>query len=441
VSLGNKVNERMERAAVSATQGDDKRIGTFPRHPGRQTAAQNAGGQAPSRTDAIDVEIPVVVHASRYLLAGRGASDALPPLHEKTHTAIVFPQGGVVRLSANLSVGELIVVTNQRSGADVLCRVKSVKVLGNQNYVGLEFTRRATGFWDQCFVPEPSTRTENPSSERSLPISATVRAIPRPVEQPALRSSFRAEPISPVPAATPPPDFALPAIPVATAFVQPLGTPSVPAVAPPSSRSDLSTSAGLAQSAEWGHHPATGSQQVWGQQSSTVLTLFPGSLIPRSLTLGVANDSLTQRKNEAGGDDQRSNLRVVAFAGLCLLGTLLPFIGHPKLAQGTSSTANLTKVATPTYSADPQDTQSGQLLTVVARSGQTLEDLSLLYTGDFDRDLFEEICRLNPELKDPSHLETGQLIRIPLPPGTLRRVVVRAGGTSTPTLSSSRPGY
>jgi nucleoid-associated protein YgaU len=115
------------------------------------------------------------------------------------------------------------------------------------------------------------------------------------------------------------------------------------------------------------------------------------------------------------------------------MGTLLPFIGRAKLAQGTSSTATLTKAAMPTYSADPQDTGSEQLLTVVARSGQTLEDLSLLYAGDFDRDLFEKICRLNPQLKDANHLEAGQLILIPLPPRTLRRVVVRAEGTSTPT--------
>jgi hypothetical protein len=382
-----------------------KKTAPFSSNQGSTAASQNPGGQGPSRTDAIDVEIPVVVHASRYPVVGLGASKALSPLHEKTHTEVVFPQGGVVRLSANLSVGELVVLTNQWSGADVLCRVNSVKVLGSQNYVGLEFTRRSTDFWSQCFVAEPSTRTETSLSDRALPITATV-----------------------------------PAIPVAAAFVQPFGTPPVPVVAPPFSRSDLSTSAGLAPSGELRDRPDAGSQQVWGEESSTVLTLFPGSLT-HSSTLGMANDSLTQRKKEMGRDGQRRNFRVVAFAGLCLLGTLLPFIGRPKLAQGTSSTANLTKVAMPTYSADPQDTGSEQLLTVVARSGQTLEDLSLLYAGDFDRDLFERICRLNPQLKDANHLEAGQLILIPLPPRTLRRVVVRAEGTSMPTPSSSRPAY
>ena len=102
------------------TMATTKKTAPFPSIEGSTTAAQNAGGQAPSRTDAIDVEIPVVVHASRYPVVGLGASKALSPLHEKTHTKVVFPQGGVVRLSANLSVGELVVLTNQRSGADVL---------------------------------------------------------------------------------------------------------------------------------------------------------------------------------------------------------------------------------------------------------------------------------------------------------------------------------
>jgi hypothetical protein len=127
------------------------------------------------------------------------------------------------------------------------------------------------------------------------------------------------------------------------------------------------------------------------------------------------------------------HFRIVALAGLCLLGSLLANLERPKPAQARSlggspnaglpaQPANLSKAAIPTYSGDPQDTGSGQLLTVIARPGQTLEELSLLYGGHFDGDLFKEICILNPELKDPNHLASGQLVRIPLPPGTLRRV-------------------
>ena len=62
------------------------------------------------------------------------------------------------------------------------------------------------------------------------------------------------------------------------------------------------------------------------------------------------------------------------------------------------------------------------MITVVAGPQQTLNDLSLRYVGHFDSDLSKEIRSLNPDLKDPDHLEAGQLIRIPLPPGAMRKV-------------------
>ncbi len=77
---------------------------------------------------------------------------------------------------------------------------------------------------------------------------------------------------------------------------------------------------------------------------------------------------------------------------------------------------------TSSYDAAPEDTGNGQVLTVMAGPQQTIKDLSLRYVGRFDSDLSKEILRLNPGVNDPDHLETGQLIRIPLPPGALRKV-------------------
>jgi type II secretory pathway predicted ATPase ExeA len=73
------------------------------------------------------------------------------------------------------------------------------------------------------------------------------------------------------------------------------------------------------------------------------------------------------------------------------------------------------------YDAAPQDTGAGQVLTVMVGPQQTLKDLSLRYAGHFDEQLAEKIRSLNPDLKDPEHLEAGQLIRIPLPPGAMRK--------------------
>ena len=85
-----------------------------------------------------------------------------------------------------------------------------------------------------------------------------------------------------------------------------------------------------------------------------------------------------------------------------------------------------------TYAAEPQDTGSGQVLTVIARPEQTLQEIGLLYAGHFDPGMLNEICALNPEMKDPNHLEAGQLIRLPLPPGTLRYVNDTSQITSAP---------
>lgn len=76
---------------------------------------------------------------------------------------------------------------------------------------------------------------------------------------------------------------------------------------------------------------------------------------------------------------------------------------------------------TGTYSADPQESDAGQVITVAAMAQQTLRDISLLYLGRFDDDLFKQICALNPELRDPNHPEPGQLIRLPLPAGSFRK--------------------
>jgi len=140
--------------------------------------------------------------------------------------------------------------------------------------------------------------------------------------------------------------------------------------------------------------------------------------------------------------------RLIAFAGLCLLGSWLPYLAGPEQVQATSSRSpddsssagvsvkpvNGSEPRTSTDSADPQDTGSGQLLTVAAKPGQTLKQLSLLYGGHFDSGVLEEIRSLNPQLKDPNHLQAGQLIRIPLPPGTLRRatVITEAASVSKP---------
>jgi type II secretory pathway predicted ATPase ExeA len=74
------------------------------------------------------------------------------------------------------------------------------------------------------------------------------------------------------------------------------------------------------------------------------------------------------------------------------------------------------------YDALPQDTGNGQVLTVVAGPQQTLQELAVRYVGYFDGELSKKIIDLNPDLRDPRHLVAGQLIRIPLPAGAMKKV-------------------
>lgn len=97
-------------------------------------------------------------------------------------------------------------------------------------------------------------------------------------------------------------------------------------------------------------------------------------------------------------------------------------INRTPIVQGAASPANRPAGTSTNYDAAPQDTESGQVITVMAGPHQTLKDLTLRYVGHFDNELSKKICSLNPDLKDPDHLDEGQLIRIPLPPGAIKKV-------------------
>ncbi len=179
-------------------------------------AAQNAGTQALPRADAIGIEIPVVLYASRYSAAGRGLGKTPPPVREETRTVIVFAQGAVVRLSANIAVGEMVVLTNQQTGADVLCRVGAVKAQpGVQNYVDLEFTQRAPGFWEGHSAAGPTTSSERPASEpapspRAVATSPLILAPKQHASSPSSPASESVSPVGVAPRVSEPPAAAIP---------------------------------------------------------------------------------------------------------------------------------------------------------------------------------------------------------------------------------------
>lgn len=177
-------------------------------------AALNEGQSSPP--NAAGAEIPVTVHASRYSASSKGAGK-LPPVHEETRTVIIFPQGAVVRLSATVTPGELVVLTNKRTGADVICRVTSVKTQpGIQNYVHLEFTQRALDFWEEAPVSQPASAASKPQDLTDLPTPPAPKPIdsayrtpssplqrPQPAATPSVLATEVSSPAASLPKATP----------------------------------------------------------------------------------------------------------------------------------------------------------------------------------------------------------------------------------------------
>jgi periplasmic protein TonB len=198
-----------------------------------------AGPTKPARRDAVGAEIPVTVHASR---TTQGFGNNLPPVHEDTKTVIVLAEGAVVRMTAALVAGETVVLTNRMTGADVLCRVGRVKAQpGIQQYVDLEFTHRAPGFWGDVLTtsvapavvqspagppPAPPVAVVSPAVTPAPPppVSIAPPPAPRPVAPP---SPISVAPVSVAPVSPAPPAISLPA-PVAAA-PPPVVMPTQPA--------------------------------------------------------------------------------------------------------------------------------------------------------------------------------------------------------------------
>src|SRR5271154_5886582 len=79
---------------------------------------------------------------------------------------IVFPQGGVLKMSAAVTVGQMLVVTNLKSGQDAICRVVKVRAFANlQSYVEVEFTHRQVGYWGVQFPSDVDDAPKKPAPQ------------------------------------------------------------------------------------------------------------------------------------------------------------------------------------------------------------------------------------------------------------------------------------
>jgi LysM domain-containing protein len=83
----------------------------------------------------------------------------------------------------------------------------------------------------------------------------------------------------------------------------------------------------------------------------------------------------------------------------------------------------------------------GPTLTVVVQPNQTLSQITLRYLGRFDLKLLEEICQLNPDLKDPNIIGVGQRIRLPLDSNVSNNKRITAGEFTGSKFGRGRVGH
>jgi TonB family protein len=134
-------------------------LGEFAQSSATQTTGQLAGtsasGTSASEADPESVavpigvlEVPIGVWGSRRVESDSGQSERVEVFAEDTCTVIVFPQGAVIRLSASVAAGQLVVIANRKSGQIMLCRIVNVRTYSNiRGYAEIEFMHSATGFW------------------------------------------------------------------------------------------------------------------------------------------------------------------------------------------------------------------------------------------------------------------------------------------------------
>jgi TonB family protein len=195
-----------------------------PTTPTSATPKPAAPGGGTLRADALSLEVPVKVHGSRVSDATRGAAPHTEPFEEETGTMIVFPHGGVLRMSTAVTASQMLVVTNLKTRQDAICRVVKVRTFSNmQGYVEVEFTHQQPGYWGVHFPSEGPAPAAAAVIETAPVVSAaTPVAIPEaPVKAaPPQNISTLVAPIAP-------------AAPVS--FVTPAPTPVAPpaAVVPP----------------------------------------------------------------------------------------------------------------------------------------------------------------------------------------------------------------
>lgn len=122
-------------------------------HP-TETSASQAQQASVDEVPIGVLEVPVGVWGSRRGAFSSGQPGRIEVFAEETSTVIVFPHGAVIRVSAAVAPGQMMMVTNRESNQVVACRVVKARNFPNtKGYAEVEFFRPVNKFWGD-YVPQ-----------------------------------------------------------------------------------------------------------------------------------------------------------------------------------------------------------------------------------------------------------------------------------------------
>jgi len=127
--------------------------------------ANKANGEAPTRTvraNPVALEVPVSVAGARPI----ASKDKRELFTEETTTVLVFKDGAVIQLSAAVTVGQLLFLTEKKSKKEVVCQVVHKRSHRPTScFVELEFTEPEENFWGVSFPAQVDTARVPPAAE------------------------------------------------------------------------------------------------------------------------------------------------------------------------------------------------------------------------------------------------------------------------------------
>jgi len=166
--------------------------------------SQNSTG-AP-RSAPVCLEVPVTVRGA--VLDDK--TNASQSFSERTRTVLVFARGAVLRLTAQVTPGQTVILVNEHTKNEVRCEVQKSKArAAGSGVIELEFSERSDNFWGMTFPGEKPERKPVPAPA-PIPAAQPVQDSDAPAWPLDERPLVRTTPVAnsgtaePAPVAAPP---------------------------------------------------------------------------------------------------------------------------------------------------------------------------------------------------------------------------------------------